>query len=146
MGAFVKDSTALSILVQVNARFGAGDPIKELVELQKEFKVFSAAHKLRDSFSLLNIAPPPGEERGSWYNYLNQQLQTYSSDKAGVNGHDRIIQEIQKNLESANPLPMRLVVHPAKENPAVKVTVEAPIIFSQQKYLVVSVPVASRVT
>jgi hypothetical protein len=141
MGGFVKDSTALSILVRINARFGAGEPIEEMVGLQKEFKIFSPQHSLRDSFALLNIAPPPGSERERWYNYLHQ-LRTYPSDKARVNGHDRIVQAIQVNLESANTRPMRLVVHSAKESRAVKVSIESPIIFSKQKYVVVSVPTA----
>ncbi|HXY89440.1 MAG TPA: hypothetical protein VEH75_02340 [Xanthobacteraceae bacterium] len=140
MGARVKDSTAMSILVQINARFGAGDPIQELIGLQKEFKIFGNNHSLRNSFALLNIAPPPGEERNRWYSYLDQ-LQKYGSDKSGVSGHDRIVQEIAKNLESSEPLPMRLAVHHAKDSKAVKVAVETPIIFSPQKYLVVSVPV-----
>jgi hypothetical protein len=139
MGAFVKDSTALSILLQINARFGAGDPIDEIVGLQKEFKIFSPTHSLRNSFALLNIAPPPGSERERWYNYLHQ-LRTFPSDKAGVSGHDRIVQAIQTNLESKNPLPMRLIVHSAKANRAVKVTIETPVIFSKQKYVVISVP------
>jgi hypothetical protein len=141
MGGFVKDSTALSILVQINARFGAGEPIEEIVGLQKEFKIFSPKHSLQKSFALLNIAPPHGGERDRWYNYLHQ-LRTYPSDKAHVNGHDRIVQAIQSNLESASPRPMRLVVHSAKEGRAVKVSIQTPIIFSKQKYVVVSVPTA----
>src|SRR4029077_656490 len=113
-------------IVQINARFGVGDPIKELVALQKEFKIFSSNHKLRSSFALINVTPPPGRERDRWYNYLDH-LHKYPSDKSGVNGHDRVVQAAQENLESANPLPMRLIAHPAKENPAVTITVEAPI-------------------
>jgi hypothetical protein len=142
MGGFVKDSTALSILVQINARFGAGEPIEEMVALQKEFKIFSNKHTLRSSFALLHIAPPPGKERQRWYRYL-QELRKYPSDKRGVNGHDRIVQAIEGNLESAKPLPMRLIVHAAKENPAVTVSMATPIVFSKQKYVVVSVPTAA---
>jgi len=139
MGSLVHDHTALHILVQINNRFGPGDPIEEMAALQKEFKVFSSKHTLHKSFALLNIAPPPGKERQRWYRYLGH-LHTYPSDMPGVNGHDRVVRAAQKNLESANPLPMRLIVHSAKENRAVTVTVETPIIFSKQKYLVVSVP------
>jgi hypothetical protein len=139
MGGFVLDSTALSILVQINARFGTGDPIKEMVALQKEFKIFSSKHSLRSSFALLHIVPPPGKERDRWYRYL-QQLHTYPSDKRGVNGHNRIVQAIQSNLETANARPMRLTVHVAKQNRAVTVKIERPIVFSKQKYVVVSVP------
>lgn len=141
MGGFVKDSTALSILVQINARFGAGEPIIEMAALQKEFQIFSPKHSLQKSFALLNIAPPPGTERERWYNYLHK-LRTYSSDKSGVNGHDRIVSAIQSNLDSAHPLPMRLVVHSASQSKAVKVGIETPVIFSKQKYVVISVPTA----
>ena len=142
MGAFVHDSTALSVIVQINARFGVGAPIEELVALQKEFKVFSRDHKLRNSFALINVTPPAGRERDRWYNYLDN-LHKYPSDRSGVNGHDRVVQAAQENLESGNPLPMRLTAHSAKENPAVTVTVEAPIVFSKQEYVVVSVPVST---
>ncbi|HLL29270.1 MAG TPA: hypothetical protein VKT73_16655 [Xanthobacteraceae bacterium] len=141
MGGFVLDSTALSILVQINARFGMGDPIQEMVALQKEFRIFSNKHSLRSSFALLHIAPPPGKERQRWFRYL-QQLRTYPSDKRGVNGADRIVQTIQHNLEASHPLPMRLTVHPAKQNRAVTIKIERPIVFSKQKYVVVSVPTA----
>ncbi len=142
MGSFVHDHTALAIVVQINARFGAGDPIEEMAALQKEFKVFSSKHTLQMSFALLNIAPPQGKERERWYRYL-RQLHSYTSDMRGVDGHDRVVRAAQKNLESAKPLPMRLIVHSAKESREVKVTVETPIIFSKQKYLVVSVPTAA---
>jgi hypothetical protein len=142
MGGFVLDSTALAILVQINARFGMGDPIKEMIALEKEFKIFSSKHSLRSSFALLHLVPPPGKERQRWYRYL-QQLHTYPSDKRGVNGEDRIVQAIQSNLESAHPRPMRLTVHAASENKAVTVKIERPIVFSKQTYVVVSVPTAA---
>jgi hypothetical protein len=139
MGALVHDNTALAVLVQINARFGAGEPIEELVGLQKEFKIFSSKRQLRKSFALLNIVPPPGSERERWYRYLDY-LHKVPSDRAGVSGHDRIMQVIEKNLESNDPLPMRLTAHYATENPGVMVTIATPIIFSIQKYEVVSVP------
>jgi hypothetical protein len=139
MGALVHDNTALAILVQINARFGAGEPIEELVGLQEEFKIFSSKRQLRKSFALLNIVPPPGNERERWYNYLDH-LHKVPSDRAGVNGHDRIMQVIENNLESANPFPMRLTAHSANDNPEVTAMIATPIIFSKQKYVVVSVP------
>ena len=46
MGALIKDSTTLDILVQLNKRFDA-DALHEMVVLQKEFGVFSSRHTLR---------------------------------------------------------------------------------------------------
>ena len=54
MGARIKDSTTLDILVQLNKRFDV-EMVSEMAALQNEFKVFSGKHSLRQSFALLGL-------------------------------------------------------------------------------------------
>jgi len=139
VGMFLKDSTALALLYQLNRRFEAGDAIEEVVALQKEFKVFSRKHSLRDSYNLLNIKPADLRERKRWYRAL-EHLKMYESDKPGVNGHDRLIDAYQENLESLKPLPMFTQCHSAKTDARVLVTTSRPIIFVHEDHIVLSIP------
>jgi hypothetical protein len=139
MGALMKDSTTLDILVQLNRRFEAGDAIVEMVALQKEFKVFSLSHSLRQSFALLSLVPSDWTERKRWYRFLDY-LKTYGSDMQGVNGHDRVIRAFADNLQSENPLPVTIKCHAAKDDPRVTVSQGMPVIFSMEEYVVVSIP------
>ena len=56
MGDAMKDSTTIDIIVQLNNRFDA-EWLPEMIELQREFKVFSPKHSLRQSLALLGIVP-----------------------------------------------------------------------------------------
>lgn len=143
MGAMINDSTTYEILVLLNTRLGPGDAIVEMVALQKEFNVFSPKHSLRESFSLLNIVPADRVERGRWLKFLDH-LKTYTSDKAGVNGHDRIVSAIRSDLQSAQPLPVCFKAHSAKADPRVTVTQGTPLIFSEDQYVVISIPTTPR--
>src|SRR3954468_11390092 len=107
MGGLVKDSTTSDMLVQLNRRFDA-EGLPEMIALQKEFKVFSAKHSLRQSFALLGIVPADASERQAWYRFLDV-LTKYKSDVANVSGHDRVVKTIQKNLEGNAPLPLAIV-------------------------------------
>jgi len=62
MGAMIKDSTTLEILVQLNKRFDT-ESLPEMIELQKEFSVFSNKRSLRQAFALLGIVPTDWSER-----------------------------------------------------------------------------------
>jgi hypothetical protein len=140
MGAFVKDHSVPSMHAQMNARFAPGDPLKEMIALQKEFQVFSLDHSLRQSFALIHIAPHTDEREGflKYYDWLKRRS---GSDVRGMNGHDRIITAIKANLESRAPLPVYFTSHLATpRNIKVTSSVKAPLHFSKQKYRVISLP------
>ena len=142
MGALIKDTTTHFVLVQLNMRFGEADAFREMVALQKEFQIFSPKHSLRESFALLGIAPSDWLERERWYGFLDH-LNTYKSDKPGLNGHDRIVKVRQDHLGSKNPLPVFFVCHSAKKDPRVFIKISKPIVFSPQMYLTISIPTMS---
>ena len=138
MGAMIKDSTTLEILVQLNRRFDA-DSLPEMVELQKEFGVFSDEHSLQQSFALLGIVPTDWSERKRWYRFL-EFLKTYPSDLPDVNGHDRVIKAFKDGLEEEKPIPISIKCHSAADDPRVFVTEDRPVIFTLETHLIVSIP------
>ncbi|MGC2776454.1 MAG: hypothetical protein WA418_12575 [Bradyrhizobium sp.] len=138
MGLMIKDSTTLDILVQLNRRFEA-EALPEMVELQREFGVFSLQHGLQQAFALLGIVPQDWTERRRWYRFL-EHLRTYPSDLDGVNGHDRVIRAFKDDLESEKPLPVSIACHSASEDPRVTVTQGRPVVFSLETHVIVSIP------
>lgn len=138
MGAMIKDSTTLDVLVQLNRRFDA-DALGEMVALQKEFDVFSAKHSLRQSFALLGIVPVEWSERKRWYRFLDH-LKTYKSDLSGVDGHDRVVKAFKDNLESTQPLPVSITCHSAADDPRVTVSQGRPVVFSVETHVILSIP------
>jgi hypothetical protein len=138
MGGFIKDSTTQDILVQLNKRFDS-DALPEMVALQKEFGVFSSKHSLRQSFALLGIVPGDWSERQRWYKFL-EHLQTYSSDLAKLNGHDRVVKAFKDGLQTERPIPMAVQCHSATEDPRVTVTEGRPLVFSLQTHSIISIP------
>jgi hypothetical protein len=142
MGDYIKDSTTSDILVQLNKRFDA-EHLPEMIELQKEFKVFSAKHTLRQSFALLGIVPADTSEREGWFHFLDQ-LHKYKSDLPNVTGHDRWVKVIQKNLESATPVPVATAAHAAADDLGLKVTQGKPLVYSSDEHIIVSVPTTPR--
>jgi hypothetical protein len=142
MGDYIKDSTTSDILVQLNKRFDA-DGLPEMIALQKEFKVFSAKHSLRQSFTLLGIVPADASERQGWFYFLDQ-LHKYKSDLPNVTGHDRWVKVIQKNLESAKPVPLATAAHASADDLSLKVTQGKPLVYSSDDHIIVSVPTTPR--
>jgi hypothetical protein len=140
MGGFIKDSTTLDILAQLNYRFSAGLAISELTALQKEFQIFASGHDLRNSYELLGIKPFDQIERRRWHSFLDN-LKTYPSDRPNVNGHDRVIAAYIENFQDANPLPVFTQCHPAKDDPRVVITKGFPIVFSNEEHLIKSIPI-----
>lgn len=138
MGGLIKDSTTLDILVQLNKRFDA-DAISEMVALQKEFKIFSAAHSLKQSFAVLGIVPADWSERKRWYKFLDH-LKTYPSDLKDINGHDRVVKAFKDALAATRALPVSIVCHAAKDDPRVTVSQGRPVIFSLDTHVIVSIP------
>jgi hypothetical protein len=129
-------------MYQLSTRF---DPehLSEMVALQKEFKVFSPKHSLRQSFALLGIVPGDAKERQGWYRFLDF-LPKYKSDQPNVNGHDRMVKAIQKNLESKTPLPMAMICHAANDDLQLTVSQGRPYVFSAEDHIIISIPTTPR--
>jgi len=142
MGDFIQDSTTNQIFAQMSRRFDA-EQLPEMIALQKEFKVFSAKHTLRQSFALLGIVPTDTKERQGWYRFL-ECLKIYKSDMPNVTGHDRMVKAIQRNLESKTPLPMAMICHAATDDLQLKVTEGKPYVFSADPHIVISIPTTPR--
>jgi hypothetical protein len=138
MGALVEDPHVPGIQNLLNNRFAPGDPIKEMVALQKEFKVFDLSHSLRNVAQLINVVPTDIKARASWLKYIEHLKQVLSEEK-GVTAHDRIIMALKENLESKSVLPVWFGWHVGT-----KLTVthdDQPLVFSKTRYLRISVPV-----
>jgi hypothetical protein len=140
MGDLVKPSTPGEILQKVNSRYAPGEALQEMVQIQKEFQVFSPNVSLQQACRVLGLGPSDNAERAIYYKYLDR-LKRVPSDITGVNGHDRIVRARQENLESGSPLPMYNKTHRADEDKRITVTRGKPIPHEDQEYLVISIPV-----
>ena len=139
MGIAISDFSTADMLFQLNTRFGPGHPLKEMVVIQKEFKVFSSKYSLKQAFRVLHVVPVDFLERRRWLVFLDL-LKKYASDQKGVSGHDRIRGAYQDNLESKKPLPVYTTTHLMSKDRRVRVTRGQPIIYEKQSYLVISIP------
>ncbi len=137
MGGFVADKSVPSIIAQLDSRF-QGESLAEMVGLQKEFKIFSPRHTLASAAALLDLAPE-GKDRRGWFLFLNG-LKKVPSDVTRLNGHDRIVSALKKNLDAKSPMQVHFTSHPATSNPGVIVTLERPFSYSRTEYLTVSAP------
>jgi hypothetical protein len=139
MGAFVHDQLVPVIQTALNLRFGPGDPLAEMVALQKEFGVFSSKHSLASAAALLNLAPQDEKQRRGWFRFL-KKLKKVTSNQANVNGHDRIVSALATNLTAKKPMPVFFTYHPSSVDPGVKVDTGAPLSFSVVEYMIISAP------
>jgi hypothetical protein len=140
MGEFVKrQQTTGEVLHNINRRFAPGEPLQEMVQIQKEFQVFSSKHSLQQSYRLLNVGPSDYTERPG-VNRALERLKLVPSDVNGVNGHDRIVKARQENLESSQPLPMFNKTHKGTDDKRVIVTRGKPIPHEDQEYMIISIP------
>ena len=139
MGGFVRDTTTKDVLHRWSNRFRNDGSLQEMVEIQKEFGVFSRKYTLRQAFRLLHIVPNEVDERRGWLVFLDR-LRSYASDQDGVNGHDRIVKAFQENLEGRRPLPVYATTHRHADDKRVTVTRSHPIAHEDQEYVVISIP------
>jgi hypothetical protein len=139
MGIAISDFSTADMLFQLNSRFGPGYPLREMVAIQYDFKVFSSDYSLKQAFRILHIVPTDFQERRRWFVFLDL-LKKYISDQKGVSGHDRIRSAYQDNLESKKPLPVYTTTHLMSKDRRVTVTRGQPIIYEKQAYLVISIP------
>ena len=141
MGFAIGDDTTIDMLALLNKRFGPGG-IGELVELQKEFKIFSSDHTLGSSFRLLGIMPCDMLQSSRWFDFL-ARLEKYPSDVPNLNGAERVIAAFEQTLKPTpeKPPPLHVTTHSMKEDPRVTFVLEAhPLIFTTQSYRVLSIP------
>ena len=143
MGIAISDFSTAAILFQLNTRFGPGQPLREVVAIQRDFKVFSSKYSLKQAFRVLHIVPADFPERRRWLVYLDL-LKKYDSDRKGVSAHDRIRSAYQENLESKTPLPVYTTTHLLSKDRRVKVSQGQPIIYEEQSYLVISIPTLAK--
>jgi len=152
MGFFMKehDVHVESLLGELNVRFGPTPSkkshfggIAEMVELQKEFKIFKRGRSFRTSVAVLNIGATNAEARNRMLEYFGN-LSKHESNVAGQNGDAAVVNAIVKNLASKNPLPVYFTYHDmraAKGNTRVLITDKSrPIPYFQHDYLTISIP------
>ena len=134
MGDYVKDSTTSDILVQLNKRFDA-DGLPEMISVCKRSSRFSPQSIVAAILALLGIVPADAAERQGWFHFLDQ-LHKYKSDLPNVTGHDRWVKVIQKNLESAKPVPLATTAHAAADDLSLKVTQGKPLVYSSDDHII----------
>jgi hypothetical protein len=152
MGYFLKEHDIYvgSLLDELNVRFAPSQRksshyggIEEMVELQKEFKIFKRGRPFRTSVSVLNIGAFNNDVKNRWNNYLGT-LSKYPSNKAGQNGDVAIVNALIRNLASQDPLPVYFTSHDmrgAAENKRVLIEDRArPVFYLDVDYLTISVP------
>jgi hypothetical protein len=66
MGAYITDTNTADVLFQLNNRFAPGPALEEMVEIQREFRVFSEDYSLKQAFRALHIVPADFTERRFW--------------------------------------------------------------------------------
>jgi hypothetical protein len=57
-----------------------------------------------------------------------------------MNGHDRIVSALRKNLGSKTPKQVHFTSHPASAIPGVTVTMDRPFSYTRTEYLTISAP------
>jgi hypothetical protein len=147
MGGLVADGYVPHVQEQLNSRF-IGEALDEMVQFQKEFKVFSPQHTLQMSFGLLNIAPVGEADRAGFFRYLKLLKGTLASvdGKASrKNGHAQIVASLQENLESSRPMPVFFTWHPGERPKGVVLITSGDRVlsFSSKGFLTISVPTIS---
>jgi hypothetical protein len=126
--------------VQSRARIKPKDGIIEMVELQREFKVFSGEHSLAASFAVLGLG-------GFWnttlknklYRYLDEDL-AHTQSETEEPGNQRVIRALQENLESRRPRPVYFTIHDSAVDRRVLVRTERPLVYMRSQYLTISLP------
>ncbi len=141
MGALVAIESVPDVQNELNQRFAAGDALREIAALHKEFAIFAAGRDLRSIVQLLGLDPRDTTQRKGWFTFLDG-LKTLRSDMPSVTAHDRVIGAIKENLERAEPLPIFFTWHPSDVSTSLAVIEEPAYFFADAIYLVISCPIA----
>jgi hypothetical protein len=155
MGVFMKedDTYIASMLDLLNLRFGPTQGIgeyfggiEEMVELQKEFKVFKPGRSFRDSAAVLNLGGFWNARAKNRWLLLLERLAEVGSNINGKNGSDAIVSALIDNLAAEKRLPVHFKAHEAgpKAEASVLIGLEKrPIFYDYQDYLTVSLPMTA---
>ncbi|HWK43638.1 MAG TPA: hypothetical protein VNT30_02870 [Stellaceae bacterium] len=141
MGGLLLDHYVPGVLNDLNLRFSPGDGIREIIALQKEFKMFSPDHSLRSAFALLSIGPLENwRTRRAWSKYLDL-LRNLPSDTPGQNAHDYLAELLERHLAQEEVLPVHFTSHSTLTHPALMAEdATLAISYSYQGYLTISLP------
>lgn len=141
---------------QMNMRFAPPAALKthhggieELVELQKEFKVFKKGRRLSKSMAVLGIGSMAGNgPKNVLYGYFDSLARLGSNDAAGLNGEEAIVSALLKNFASKKPQPVYFKIHDMAAphgDMRVLVTPKArPLSYFNHDFVVVSLPTAAQ--
>ncbi|WP_139237386.1 hypothetical protein [Polaromonas sp. YR568] len=123
-----------------NSHFGG---ILEMVDLQKEFKIFKKGRSFKTSCAVLNLGARNNEVKNLWQNLLGN-LHRHGSNQKGVDGDAAIVGALIKNLASKTPLPVFFTSHDMrgdKANTEVKIIAKSqPIHYLEQDFITISIP------
>jgi len=152
MGLFMKEHDIYigTMLDELNLRFAPSQGkdshfggILEMVDLQKEFKIFKKGRSFKTSCAVLNLGARNNEVKNLWQNLLGN-LYRHGSNKKGLDGDAAIVDALAKNLASKSPLPVFFTSHDMrgdKANTEVKIIDKSqPIHYLEQDYLTISIP------
>lgn len=152
MGYFLKDHDihVNGLLEQMNLRFAPSQGrkthfggLEEMIELQKEFKIFKKGRPFRVSVAVLNIGGGHNELKTLMHQYLDN-LSSHASEKPNQNGDEAIVAAMIRNLAAAEPLPVYFTFHDMraeKGNTRVLITERGrPLPFVARDYLTISLP------
>jgi hypothetical protein len=140
-----------------NMRFGPPMPsrgsvwqaggIVEIAALQREFEIFREGRPFLESAALLGIGgleSSPAKDR--WLEYL-ARLPQMGSDRADMQGDQRVVGAIIENLGRESPLPcfMRAYDGRTREPGLVVITEEQPLFYLESvTFLTISLPMRPR--
>ncbi|WP_411881166.1 hypothetical protein [Polaromonas sp. YR568] len=139
-----------TMLDELNLRFAPSQGkdshfggILEMVDLQKEFKIFKKGRSFKTSCAVLNLGARNNEVKNLWQNLLGN-LYRHGSNQKGLDGDAAIVGALIKNLASKTPLPVFFTSHDMrgdKANTEVKIIDKSqPIHYLEQDYLTISIP------
>jgi len=146
MGQLMKeyDYYIESLLDILNVRFAPGEPIAEMISLQREFRIFQSGRSFKDSVRLINAGGDDREVRRRWYRLL-EWLEKVGSDTR-QSGAERIVSALASNLASKSVEPVYFTYHIATaRNAAVQVTPRNKAVpYMNELFLTISLPMIPR--
>lgn len=156
MGWFMQEHDIYigAMLEELNLRFappqgkdGHFGGIEEMIELQKEFKLFKKGRSFRTSISVFGLGASRSNEVKNRWLALVGALAKHPSNVKGKNGDQAIVDAILKNFAAKKPLPVYFTSHDmrgAEENAQVKVLPNHRALhYLEQEYLTISLPMQS---
>ncbi len=155
MGWFMQEHDIYigSMLDELNRRFAPSQGkashfggIEEMVELQKEFRIFKKGRSFKTSIGAFNLGARNNEVKKRWLN-LVAALARHPSNVRGRNGDEAIVAALIKNLAAKQPLPVFFTSHdmsgPEENKQVMVLDKHRPVHYLEQDYLTISLPMQS---